>query len=318
MTVGFLISYAFFRRTDVGAVLARARDWLAARGHTLAVFADSGAFSVATQGDTVDLDDYAAWLGQWGEWFDIVCTLDVIGDADATARNTARLADLGFPTMPVFHAGEAWSYLDDAMAQARDTSRGLVGLGGMVPWSASTARLRRWLLSCWSVAQPRGVRFHALGLTSWRLLPLIPLYSADSSTWAAYKRFGYLALWDPRTGQIAQISIGQEDHRALVPRQGRLLRHYGLDPAMVCRRDVARRATGKSDALALEERGIFEAATVASQLNLQLALQRRHGTVGLPGYPPGPVMFLALVSSDDPASILASLTGVPELTQEST
>jgi hypothetical protein len=77
-----LVSYHYHRSTDLA-------DLVAGLGGDVDLFADSGAYSAATSGATIRLPDYAAWLHQWAPLFTVQAGLDIIGDHEATARNTA-------------------------------------------------------------------------------------------------------------------------------------------------------------------------------------------------------------------------------------
>src|SRR5579859_3767064 len=95
VTFRFLVSFHYHQRTNLQEIVD-------AYDGPCEVFADSGAFSAATQNVTISLKDYTAWLKDWDGLLTVKATLDVIGDPEATARNTAALERQGLKVLPVF------------------------------------------------------------------------------------------------------------------------------------------------------------------------------------------------------------------------
>lgn len=220
MTFRFLVSFHYKDGVDLDAVTA-------AYGGPCQMFADSGAFSAATLGTTIKLTDYAAWLHDWRQVITTAATLDVIGDPDATHRNTLALEDRGLRVLPVFHVGTPWHHLERLCADYR-----YVALGGMVPHAKNRNGLMRWLVRCFKIAADHGTVFHGFGQTRDTTLAALPFYSVDSSTWTVGAQFGRVALWDDRRHRIVNVEAGN-------PVQARqhaaLLRAHNADPAVVAR-----------------------------------------------------------------------------------
>jgi hypothetical protein len=80
-----LVSYHYYKKTDLDTLVAKLSPPVPD------IFADSGAFSAHTQGVSVSLGEYVAWLRRWSHHFTTYSNLDVIGDADATGTNQRRL-----------------------------------------------------------------------------------------------------------------------------------------------------------------------------------------------------------------------------------
>lgn len=211
--VNVLTSFHYFRRRDMGA-LHRAG---------LRIIGDSGAYSAASLGTTVDRDAYYAWVARWQHVLHWCAGLDVIGDDDATYRNwLAAPADLQL--VPTVHYGVEPSAIDK-YAEAGAT---LIGLGGMVPHKSQPMKLLRWAAQVMRYARDQHpqVRFHGWGVTHPQLIMNLPWWSVDSSGWGAAYRYGRAVLIDPTTGARVNATLDGRD----MARHATLLRqHYGVD-----------------------------------------------------------------------------------------
>lgn len=213
-----LISYHYFRTPTKVAELPPAR--------LLRLIGDSGAFSSYSQGITVDLAEYAAWIRDNGTRFAWTASLDVLYDPDATWRNWTRLRDRHHvDTVPTIHLGSDPSVIDRYAAEGVD----YMGLGGLVGKPRPVCL--RWALHVMRYARDRHphMRFHAWGVGYRDILDQLPVYSADSSgTTTKATRFGQIVLFDPRTQASKNIKL---DGKGNVNRWGTLLRTtYGVDP----------------------------------------------------------------------------------------
>ena len=220
MTFRFLVSFHYHRDTDLQAI-ADAYDG------PVEVFADSGAYSAATLGVTIDRADYAAWLKDWQHLVTTAATLDVIGDHAATQRNTLALEDTGLRVLPVFHTGTPWDRLHDLCRRYS-----YVALGGMVPHAKVPEDVMRWLVRCFQIAKEYGTVFHGFGQTRFTTLAALPFYSVDSSAWGSGARYGNLVLWDNRRARLVSVQTGDPGQAR---KHAALLRAHGADPAMVGR-----------------------------------------------------------------------------------
>lgn len=191
----------------------------------LKVFLDSGAFTVFTQGQTVDVYDYGRWVSKYEDKFELYANLDVIGygkeSAEGTWRNQRILEDeFGLSPLPVFHSGEDWSVLERYLEAGYD----YIALGGLVGQGVSN--LMPWLVQCFQMGEGAAV-FHAFGMTSNEPLYALPWYSADSSSWNAGWRYGRFRVYDGSTGSVADWQIGEPMSAAFC----RLARSYGVEPS---------------------------------------------------------------------------------------
>ncbi|WP_309317418.1 hypothetical protein [Streptomyces salinarius] len=298
MRVRLLVSYHYHRGTDLAAMVD-------SFGGDVDLFADSGAYSAATTGATIRLADYAAWLRDWAPLWTVRAGLDVIGDHEATARNTDALRAAGADVMPVFHVGEPWDVLEDLCAANR-----YVALGGMALHAVGASKqkpLMRWLVRCFQIAVPHGTRFHGFGLTSAQLVKNLPFYSVDSSSYTLGIRWGLAYLWNAPTLRMESVLFRNPDE---VRPHAELFRAHGLDPAAVVRPDFMRAGTPGFTS----ERAAVGAAGARAYVFMERTLTARHAV------PPPPLprcddhgtkVYLAVGDTDQPL-LLRALVEQPE------
>ncbi len=217
-----LFSFFYMRKKRIELAASAVQDALKA-SHPTDMFADSGGFSAWSLGKPISLDDYIAWIQSVPGLFSLVSTLDVIGDAEATAKNTERmLHELpGEPVMPTFHVGSDWKWLAHWAPRVKQ-----IALGGMVPHASRMPFLRAWLARAFSMI-PATTRVHGFGLTVLPLVKEFPFYSVDSSTWLMPLRYGHMYLFDPERGAFENIGRSKADLGRLKHRD--LLASYGVD-----------------------------------------------------------------------------------------
>jgi hypothetical protein len=283
MTLRVLVSFHYHRGSDLAALVDSC-------GGDVDLFADSGAYSAATTGATINLADYAAWLRDWAPLWTVRASLDVIGDHEATARNTAALRDAGADVIPAFHVDEPWDVLESLCATNR-----YVALGGMALHAVGRAKhkpLMRWLVRCFRIAQPHGTRFHGFGMTSSGLVKSLPFYSVDSSSYSFGARWGLAYLWN--AGPLRMESVLFRNPAEVRPHAD-LFRLHGLDPAAVIRPDFMRAASPTYE----EDRAAVVRAGVRAYAFMEDTLAARH-QVAPPPLPrcadPGTKVYLALNS----------------------
>lgn len=200
-----LISYAGRQnRKEIQRILSMLQDECGEA--QFEVFADSGAFSVKSIGATVDIDNYADWLTQWGSHFSAYANLDVLQNPKKTYENQKYLEGRGLAPLPVFHAGSEFRHLQRYL----DEGYRYIALGGLVPHMSRVKTLTRWIIRCFEMAQGRAV-FHGFGCTGWSYAKKFPWYSADSSSWTAGVRYGRLALFDMNRGRWQTATVGDKD-----------------------------------------------------------------------------------------------------------
>ncbi|MFC8465980.1 hypothetical protein [Streptomyces sp. NPDC057250] len=302
MALRILVSFHYHRSTD----LADLRDRL---GGDVDLFADSGAYSAATTGATVNLADYSAWLTDWAPLWTTMAGLDVIGDHEATAANTAALHQAGHDVLPVFHVGEPWPVLD-ALCKAHP----YVALGGMALHAVGGAKRRplmAWLVRCFRIGAEHGTRFHGFGMTSAGIVVQLPFYSVDSSSYTLGQRWGLVYLWDDSALKMRSVFFRNPDE---VRPYAALFTRHGLDPARVI--DPAFMRPGTPSMVA--DRAAVTTASAYSYRLMEDFLTSRHRVAPPPllrAADTGTKVYLALSKADassvDPLLSLVERTPAP-------
>lgn len=258
---GVLLSCAYYRTADI-------RRFVGEADNRPVIFADSGAFS-PTKAPT--REQYLDWIETWRAWFDVICTLDVIGDPKGTAKNTAWLEDRGVPALPVFHYASPLRELERMCARYR-----YVALGGLVPYTAKPKLLVPWLRRCTQITEAHDVAVHLLGMSGLRVLRAIRFHSSDSSAWGMIGRQGKHMLWDASMREWC--TVFWHDPVSLL-RAKRLLSAYGIDTAHAGTRD-------------LMWRNDTTMAAARSWSAFQEYIEELWGTSHVEGTPDGPRIYL--------------------------
>lgn len=249
------------------------------------VFADSGAYSAASLGVTISLKEYAAWLKDWDQLLTVRATLDVIGDHNATMRNTRTLEGMGLRVLPVFHVGTPWDELEK-LCREYD----YVALGGMVPHSTNHQAVMRWLVRCFKIARETGTVFHGFGQTRLDTLKALPFYSVDSSAWGSGARFGQLYLWDDRAKEFVKLPVGDP---AAARKHAALLRAHDADPRLVGTPGFGHGAHREPDQYVQENR-MMRAVSAMAYMRMGQWLAARHKVPApVASDPAGTSVFLA-------------------------
>jgi hypothetical protein len=187
------------------------------------LFADSGAFSAATQGVELKIDDYAKWIVKNLDQFHTYANFDVIGDEKQTAKNQAYLEkEYGLKPLPVFHVGADFKILDKLMSKYD-----YIALGGLVPFSGDRQALMKYFITCFKMAAQTGAKFHGFGMTNWQLLKSFPWHSVDSSSWNRGVMFGQLSFFEAKIGDFVKCQLWD---RKSVYKEARRFRELGFDP----------------------------------------------------------------------------------------
>jgi len=167
-------------------------------GYGKKLFIDSGAFSVAHAGKTVDIDDYIGYINSNPE-IPIFVELDVIPFPVLNATTAKECCEASWQNylymkervtspcflLPLYHFGEP----KDALKRILNTEVGgklpeYIGIGGR--HGVSTELQDRYFYEIFAIIQKSdnpNVKVHAFGMTVLKLLEKFPFYSADSTTW---------------------------------------------------------------------------------------------------------------------------------------
>jgi hypothetical protein len=260
VTFRFLVSFHYHQRTNLQEIVD-------AYNGPCEVFADSGAFSAATQNVTINLKDYTAWLKDWEHLLTVKATLDVIGDPEATARNTRTLERQGIGVLPVFHVGTPWEELE-ALVKQYD----YMALGGMVPHNTNPEAVMRWMVKAFRIARETGTVFHGFGQTRLASLKSLPFYSVDSSAWSSGMRYGTIVLWDEKRNGFVKIQGGNASDAR---RYAALLRSHGADPGLVAKSGFAMNSR-RTPAQFRKEVSMMRGAPAIAYMRMGQYLAQRH------------------------------------------
>ena len=173
------------------------QEWQQA-GYAKKLFIDSGAFSVAHAGKTVDIDVYIDYINSNPE-IPIFVELDVIPFPVLNATTAKECCEASWQNylymkervtspcflLPLYHFGEP----KDALRRILNTEVNgklpeYIGIGGR--HGVSTDLQDKYFHEIFSVIQSSDnpkVKVHAFGMTVIKLLEKFPFYSADSTTW---------------------------------------------------------------------------------------------------------------------------------------
>jgi len=163
-----LLSYHYYK--NCASIIEKyvLRDWVL----------DSGAFSAMNSGVDIDLDEYIEFC------HDIlkspvppveIFSLDVIGDAEGTKRNTEKMWDAGIEAIPAYHIGEPEEYLLHYAATYPK-----IALGG-VAMLRPAAKKSAWAKECFARVWPK--KIHGFGFGTERDVLGLPFHSTDSTNW---------------------------------------------------------------------------------------------------------------------------------------
>lgn len=280
-----LLSYHYYKDTDLDALLEKKFA-----PHYPEIFLDSGGFSAMTQGVTINLSEYAAFLKRYAHRITTYANLDVIGDAAKTWANQQKMEALGLRPLPVFHTGESFDVLERYVERYP-----YIAIGGMVPYLRQWKKLIPWLVQCFKRAEGKSV-FHGFGATAWGVIHSLKWYSVDSSSWAASFRFGQVGLFDEHKGKWQETNLGNV---ATCKEARPLFERYGFDWL-----DFADRKRN--------DRKKICAISALAYMKAEAWLRRRHGEIAIPkrdAEPRGTRVYLAEGGGSDTPLASAGLNG---------
>lgn len=166
---------------------------------------DSGAFSLANSGKSINIDDYIAYLHANKDIYTAYINYDDIFDPKKSWENLKYLEQNGLNPIPVYHYGEDVSWLKKMM-----DNHDYIGLGGVVFQSKKNI-VEFWDKIFTLMGDKEGWprwKTHGFGVTSEFLMERYPLHSVDSTSWIKYG--AYTAILTPR-GTI-KVSEKQDDN----------------------------------------------------------------------------------------------------------
>ncbi len=140
------------------------------------------------------VDDYCIFLKEHKDKFRVYVSVDVIFNSEMTWKVQRYMEDVyKLNPLPAFHAQEDFKWLKKYMDNYEYI--GLGGLGqGMTRgnWLANVGE-PAWNLICNEKGIPR-VKIHGFAMTSPNLVIEFPYYSADSTSWMQFGKYGLLVI----------------------------------------------------------------------------------------------------------------------------
>ena len=209
---------------------SRIKRWMGYKDEhpSMKLFVDSGAFSAYTKGKEIDLDDYIAYLNEYGKYFNVMVQVDYIPGKSNVVQDrqvyldAPRISWENFLHMrerldkslwdrfiPVFHEGEDFKWLEN-MLTYKDAAGNPLAYIGISPHTETTTDRR--LVFCKEVFRrikllnPQ-VKTHGFGMTALNILQYIDFTSVDSTTWLKGAIYGTVLVH--RHNKLAAINVGE-------------------------------------------------------------------------------------------------------------
>lgn len=247
------------------ALAPRNQDIKRIASYGVRMIGDSGAYSVASRGEVIDIGEFSEWIDDLKNVFCSIASLDVIGDAEGSWKNFLDLRNRGHQVVPTVHYPSKPETLDRYAEMGID----FLGLGGMVPRN-DPANLKRWLVSMFRYARDKypDMKFHGWGCTSQQLVEALPFWSVDSSGFGSAHRYARVSLIDNNSSKRIGVDLNGRD---IYKYTDELKRWYGLNAAEIATSNESNRYL----------MGYVAARTAA---NLEEFLRKRHGPIDAPKY----------------------------------
>lgn len=184
-----LISYAYAKPWEKVRIGTPCRQWVL----------DSGAFTANSMGVTIAREAFAEYALQRladDPRLVGVFALDVIGDPQATLRNTEYMWERGIKAIPTFHGGTRWSHLKELLRYPK------IAIGGVA--RRSTKHRVDFAAEVFRRVWPK--RVHGFGYGSYGCVLAFPWHSVDASSWTIPTRFGRWRLMGSE-GRLSRTSV---------------------------------------------------------------------------------------------------------------
>ena len=180
------------------------------------IMIDSGAFSVWSNGGSINLENYAEFCVELkkilssniefnivnldvlpGKWGFVPSKEEIAKSAELGWKNMEYLESKGLKVIHIFHQHEDWSILDKLVKHSDYI--------GISPANdVSNNEKQKWMKQVFSRIKNK-VKTHGFAVTSYNQLYNYPYYSADSSSWITPARYGMLPIMTD-TFQIKSFS----------------------------------------------------------------------------------------------------------------
>lgn len=166
----------------------------------LLIFLDSGAYSAYTQKTVVVLQDYIAFIKEHESEIETYANLDDLGSVEKTWKNQREMEKQGLHPIPVYHMGEDEKFLKMAMEYEYFAVGGMV-LKGSTSLKNNLDRVFQHVCTEKTDYFPSN-KVHGFGISSPGLLIRYPWFSADSSSWVMYGKYGMVLIPRIKNGKF--------------------------------------------------------------------------------------------------------------------
>lgn len=226
----FLVKKSYNRLFSQLNDRSRIKRWMSYKDEqpSMKLFIDSGAFSAYTKGKEIDVDDYIAYLNEYGDYFNVMVQVDYIPGKSNVVQDrqvyldAPRISWENFLHMreklnkrlwdrfiPVFHEGEDFKWLEN-MLNYVDADGNHLAYIGISPHTETTTDRR--LIFCKEVfrrikALNPQVKTHGFGMTALNILQYIDFTSVDSTTWLKGAIYGSILVH--RHNKLAAMNVGE-------------------------------------------------------------------------------------------------------------
>jgi hypothetical protein len=191
----FLVSYFY---------LAQNKDWDVvdfALDNDIPLMLDSGAWSALTSKQEIDNRLYVEFCKQHKDKFEVIVSLDVIGDWQTTKINHDEMQQAGIDSLPTFHIDSPFDELERLLEQ-----NSYIGIGG-IAGKGNQIKTRNWINYVNHLAD--GHKFHGFGVTTPNLLKLYDWYSVDGTTWMT-GAIRYGRIMHHNEGRLKWIAVNNQ------------------------------------------------------------------------------------------------------------
>ena len=195
--LAFLVSYYY---------LAKKSDWAIvdyANNNNLPIMLDCGAWTAMNKKEVINNRDFIDFCLKYGNRFNHIVSLDVIGNPTETRKNYLEILEAGINSIPTFHFGSNFSELK-FLASKTD----YIGLGGIAT-KGNQVKVKSWLNFIFK--NYPNLRFHGFGITTPELLKYYNWHSVDGTTWmTAAVRYGRIMV-NLGNGKFKWIAISDQN-----------------------------------------------------------------------------------------------------------
>jgi hypothetical protein len=163
------------------------------------IIMDSGAFSVYTKGEVIDMDAYIEYIKEWKRYLTAYVALDVIGDAEGSFKNWIIMKEAGLDPIPIYHLHEPTELLYRYMKLTN-----YIGVGGVA--SRMTARNNKILFdNFWRrVVDEEGmpkVKVHGMGITDVDVMTRYPWFCMTEEDHQVLTKYGWKVREELKVGE---------------------------------------------------------------------------------------------------------------------